>query len=271
MKSFEEYLVEESKEVVFTFGRFNPPTLGHEKLMNKIASIADGNNYRIYASKSQDKKKNPLDFKTKIKVLRKMFPKHGRAIMNDPDIRNVFDILTKLHDQGFRKVVMVVGSDRVGDFDTLTNKYNGIKARHGYYNFEHGVKIVSAGDRDPDADDVSGMSASKMRAAVVDNDFQGFKKGVPTKYKDTLELFNILRSAMGLEESVVNDRHVQLDSYSYEREEYVKGNLFSMDDDVVIKNSGEIGTITMLGSNYVIIETDEGVKSRKWISDVDKL
>lgn len=273
LKSFSTYLSEEAKEVVFTFGRFNPPTNGHEKLLSKVASIASGNNYRIYASQSQDPKKNPLDFTTKIKIMRKMFPKHGRNIMADTGIRNVLDILVKLYDQGFTKVTMVVGSDRVNEFTALTNKYNGVQARHGMYNFENGINIVSAGERDPDSDDVSGMSASKMRAAAAANDFASFSKGLPSGFKDSKEVFDTLRKAMGIKEAAEYKHHVQLESVSTEREEYVKGNLYNVGDIVVIKNTEEIAEVTMLGSNYVLVETSSLPKRtlRKWISDVEKI
>ena len=273
IKSFSTYLSEEAKEIVFTFGRFNPPTNGHEKLLNKVASIASGNNYRIYASQSQDPKKNPLDFSTKIKIMRKMFPKHGRNIMADTGIRNVLDILVKLYDQGFTKVTMVVGSDRVNEFTALTNKYNGVKARHGMYNFESGINIVSAGERDPDSDDVSGMSASKMRAAAAANDFAAFSKGLPSGFKDSKEVFDTLRKAMGIKEAAEYKHHVQLESVSDEREQYVKGNLYNVGDIVVIKNTEEIAEVTMLGSNYVLVETSSLPKRtlRKWINDVEKI
>lgn len=273
IKSFSTYLTEAAKEVVFTFGRFNPPTNGHEKLLSKVASIASGNNYRIYASQSQDPKKNPLDFKSKIKIMRKMFPKHGRNIMADTGIRNVLDILVKLYDQGFTKVTMVVGSDRVDEFSALTNKYNGVEARHGMYNFEGGVNIVSAGERDPDSDSVSGMSASKMRAAAAANDFTAFSQGLPSNFKDGKEVFDTLRKAMGIKEAAEYKHHVQLESVSAEREEYVKGNLYNVGDLVVIKSSEEIAEVTMLGSNYVLVETSSLPKRtlRKWINDVEKI
>ena len=151
IKSFSEYVTEATKEVTFTFGRYNPPTIGHEKLFDAVKKNARSGAYRIYTSKSQDAKKNPLEFKDKVKFVRKMFPKHARAVMGDPDIRTVFDIVVKLYDQGFVQVRMVVGSDRVKEFDILLNKYNGVKGRHGFYNFE-AISVVSAGERDPDAE-----------------------------------------------------------------------------------------------------------------------
>jgi hypothetical protein len=269
-KSFSEYLSEETKEVVFTFGRFNPPTNGHEKLINKVASLAKGNNYRIYASKSQDPKKNPLDFNTKIKTMRKMFPKHGRNIMSDKDVRNALDILVKLYDQGFTKVTMVVGSDRVNEFSALTNKYNGVKSRHGMYNFEDGISVVSAGERDPDSDDVSGMSASKMRAAAEANNFASFSKGLPTTFKGGKELFDTLRKAMGIKEAAEFKNHVQLEPVSDLREAYIKQRIFEEGETVVITDKGIVGKITKLGANYLVVES-KGEVWRCWLDQVSKV
>ena len=189
MKSFKDYLVEETKLVTFAFGRFNPPTIGHEKLFEAVKKLSRGGVYRIYASKSVDKKKNPLIFKDKIKFMRKMFPKHARNIMADADVRTVFDIVVKLYDQGFTKVQMVAGSDRVKEFETLINKYNGVKGRHGFYEFEGVVKVLSAGERNPVSEGVSGMSASKMRDAASKDDFNTFKKGVPSSYRNADDLY----------------------------------------------------------------------------------
>ena len=131
IKSFSDYLTENTKEVSFVFGRFNPPTIGHEKLFEALKKQSRGGSYRIYASQSVDAKKNPLQFKDKIKFLRKMFPKHARNVMADKDVRNVLDIAVKLYDQGFTKITLVAGSDRVREFDILLNKYNGKQAKHG--------------------------------------------------------------------------------------------------------------------------------------------
>ena len=109
INSFKNYLVEEEKTVYFTFGRMNPPTIGHEKLLNKLASSSHQNPYRVYLSQSTDKKKNPLNFTSKVKHARKMFPKHARQIMADKKVKTVFDALVKLYKEGFKNVAMVVG------------------------------------------------------------------------------------------------------------------------------------------------------------------
>ena len=271
-KTFGEYLTEASTGVVFTFGRFNPPTVGHEKLLDVVAKSAKGGDeYRVYSSQTQDKKKNPLDYNSKIKYMRKMFPRHARSIVSDKSIKTAIDVLVKLYDDGFTKVSMVVGSDRVNEFDALANKYNGVKARHGFYNFEGGINIISAGERDPDSEGVSGMSASKMRAAAEANDFETFKKGLPTSFKDDQKLFNSVRSGMGLKESYTYRKHIQLESVSESREEYVAGILFAVGDTVVIKESDEVGTVSHLGTNYVILKTTDGKSLRKWIDNVEKI
>lgn len=266
-KSFSSYLKEEKGEITFAFGRFNPPTVGHEKLFDKLKTVSSGV-YRIYGSKSQDPKKNPLNFKQKVKFLRKMFPKHARSIMADSDVRHVMDIAVKLYDQGYTTVNMVAGSDRVKEFEILLNKYNGVKSTHGFYEFKDGVKIISAGDRDPDAEDVSGMSASKMRAAAADGDQRTFATGVPSGY-DSKELFNAVRKAMGIKESLKRE-HFELPKVSETREEYVEGKLFSVGDEVVLKETNDVGFIKVCGSNYLVVEFGQW-KRRVWLDQVELL
>ena len=160
--SFKQYLVEEEREVFFTFGRMNPPTIGHGKLLNVLSTKAGRNPYKVYLSHTQDGRKNPLEYRQKVKHVRKMFPKHSRNVILGTKAKTVFDAATKLYEEGYNRVTMVVGSDRTVEFKTLLEKYNGVKGRHGFYNFEK-INIVSAGERDPDAGGVEGMSASKQR------------------------------------------------------------------------------------------------------------
>jgi hypothetical protein len=271
VKRFSDYITEVTKEVTFTFGRFNPPTVGHEKLLDKVAKVARGGKYVIYASQSNDNKKNPLDYTTKIKYMRKMFPRYARNILLDKDCKTVFHVMTKLYNDGATKVNMVVGSDRVTEFDTLVNRYNGVEGRHGFYNFEGGINVISAGERDPDADDVSGMSASKMRAAAEANNFAEFSKGLPKSFKDGQSLFNDVRKGLGLKESYNYREHIQLNSISETREAYVAGELFKVADLIVVKESEEIGQVIMCGSNYVLVEMSDGKKLRKWLDDVEAI
>lgn len=271
MKRFAEYVTEATKEVTFTFGRFNPPTIGHEKLLDAVSKVARGGKYVVYASQSNDAKKNPLEYTAKVKYMRKMFPRHARNIMLDKNVKTVFDILVKLYDSGVNKVNMVVGSDRVPEFDALVNRYNGQQGRHGFYNFQGGINIVSAGERDPDADNVSGMSASKMREAAANNDFATFSKGMPKGFGDAKSLFNDVRKGMGLKESYNYREHIQLSPVSEAREAYVQGELFSEGDVIVVKESDEVGQVIMCGSNYVLVEMADGKKLRKWLDDVEMI
>ena len=269
IKNFSEYLVEEEREVFFTFGRMNPPTIGHGKLIDALVKKSKGADYKIYVSQSQDAKKNPLSYSDKIKHLRKMFPKNGRNIIVDKTARNAIDIATKLYDMGYKRITMVVGGDQLRTFEVLLNKYNGKKARHGFYNFES-IDVVSAGRRDPDAEGVEGMSASKMRQAVSDNDYQVFSQGIPNSMsdKDTRRLFNDVRKGMGLKEERSFKRHIDLGKLDDTREAYVSGELFEIGDTVVVKESEEVGIVSVLGANYVIVECGDK-KLRKWLDAVE--
>jgi len=269
--TFKQYLVEEEREAFFTFGRMNPPTIGHGKLMNVLSTKAGRNPYKVYLSHSQDAKKNPLTYEQKVKHTRKMFPKHARSVMLNKKVKSVFDVATSLYDQGFKKITMVVGADRTTEFQTLLNKYNSVKGRHGFYNFQR-ISVVSAGDRDPDAEGVEGMSASKQRANAEANDYTTFSQGIPSTMKnaDARRLFNDVRSGMGLKEQASFTRHLDLGKHSETREKYVAGELFEPGDRVLVKESNQRGYIYRLGSNYVIVALDEGKVSRQWLDGIVK-
>jgi phosphopantetheine adenylyltransferase len=183
-----------AKSIAFSFGRFNPPTIGHGKLIDMTKGA--NRNYRIYASQSQDAKRNPLKHKDKVALMKGMFPQHAKKIRRDKVI-TPFDILVKLYKEKHTDVVMVVGSDRVKEFEKKLIPYNGKKARHGFFKFKS-IRVISAGTRDPDEEGVVGMSASKMRAAVTKNDFKSFQKGLPPKFRGGKKLFKILQKEMGV-------------------------------------------------------------------------
>lgn len=269
INSFKQYLVEEEKTVYFTFGRMNPPTTGHEKLMNELAKKAGRNPYKVYLSQTNDKKKNPLMYQEKVKMVRKFFPKHARQVILDKKVKNVFDVATKLFNEGYKNLTMVVGSDRVNEFNTLLNKYNGVKGRHGLYKFNK-VNTISAGERDPDADDVTGMSASKMRKVAAEGNFSQFTQGLPRNVSNSeaKRAYNQVRKGMGLKEVKQYFNKLNLSPVSEKREKYVQGSLFNIGDRVTVMGSDELGNITSLGSNYVIIESG-GKFYRKWISDIE--
>jgi len=271
IKNFSQYLVEEDREVFFTFGRMNPPTIGHGKVMDALSTKSGKSDYKVFVSQSQDPKKNPLSYSDKIKHTRKMFPKHARNIIADKSVKTAINAMVALYDQGYKTVTMVVGEDRITEFDVLLKKYNGTKGRHGFYNFKS-INIVSAGKRDPDASGVEGMSASKQRENASKNDFVTFAQGVPKSMsdKDTRRLFNDVRKGMGLSEALEFRNHLELKPVSETREQYVAGSLFEVGDTVVIKESDEVATVSVLGANYVIVEHN-GKKSRKWLDAVEKL
>jgi len=269
--SFKDYLVEEDKVAFFTFGRMNPPTVGHEKVLDKLAKNAGKNPYFIFLSQSQDAKKNPLDYSSKVKHVRKMFPRHARRVIINKKVRTPFNAAAYLYDQGFRSVSMVVGSDRVREFDTLLNKYNGVKGNHGFFNFQS-INIISAGERDPDSEGVDGMSASKMRQLAASNNFADFSQGLGSlSTKDAKKIYTDVRDGMGLEETSVFSRHIELESVSETREKFIKGELFDLGDQVIVKESDEVGTITHLGTNYVIVQLGEERFVRKWLDSVEKI
>ena len=187
--------------VVFTFGRFNPPTVGHEKLITAVQAVSktEGGDYFVYPSHSQDNKKNPLSQAQRIKYMKKMFPKHSRNIIASTG-KTALEIASELHDENYSNLVMVVGSDRVRDFQTMLDKYNGEDKQHGFYDFDK-IKVVSAGERDPDSEGVEGMSASKMREAAVEGDYKAFRVGTPDSLSDsdTKNMLNDIRKAKRLD------------------------------------------------------------------------
>ena len=206
MKTYKSFMTEKKGDTaIFTFGRFNPPTVGHEKLVIAVANVArrEGGEYFVYPSHTQDSKKNPLDQTTKVNYMKKMFSKHKKNIITSTG-KNALEIASELHDKGYTNLVMVVGSDRVKEFQSILDKYNGEEDKtHGFYDFDS-IKVVSAGERDPDAEGVSGMSATKMRQAAVEGDFETFRKGIPSlNDKDTKKMFNDIRKGMML--SVIKD------------------------------------------------------------------
>jgi nicotinic acid mononucleotide adenylyltransferase len=195
-----DFLTEQKKTtIVFAFGRFNPPTVGHELLVKKVLEVAKQSkaDHVIYASRSQDPKKNPLDVKTKVTVLRKMFKGAKFEAAND-NVRTFMEVAAELSNKGYKDVVMVAGSDRVPEYQKLLDKYNGQD-----FHFDS-VKVVSAGERDPDADGASGMSASKMREAAHKNDFKTFRQGIPESLSDreAKELMLKVRRGMSIKEYI---------------------------------------------------------------------
>ena len=268
MKKFSEIVEARGDTCVFTFGRFNPPTTGHEKLLDAVAGQAKKNPgapYYVFASHSENAKKDPLPYAKKVAYMKKMFPKHSRNIVVDK-ARNVFEIAVSLYNKGHKSIVMVVGSDRVAEFEGLLNKYNGVESSHGYYGFDN-IEVVSAGERDPDAEGVTGMSASKMRAAASANDFDQFKLGAPSTFKQAMSLFKDVRKYMGIRESFVPRTNVMTDE-DVIRDLYMENKLYSIGDTVQDNYTGISGEVIRRGTNYLVFAEQDGTTHKKWLYEV---
>jgi hypothetical protein len=261
---------EKGDTVTIVFGRFNPPTVGHEKLLKTADKISVGGDLKIYPSRTQDPKKNPLSPDVKISYMRKMFPDFDEMIINDPNMKTIFNVLVGCSEEGYQNVNLVVGSDRQAEFENLAQKYNG-----DLYTFDL-IRVVSAGVRDADAEGVEGMSASKMRKAVMDDDFKSFRRGTPKTLDDgdTQTLFDLIRQGMK-----VKKNKTQKESYAlweiapkYDminlRENYLTRKIYNIGDRVENLNTGLIGEIIRRGANYLICVTEDNQMFKSWIKDI---
>ena len=287
------------------FGRFNPPTVGHEKLLSAAKKAAVGGDLKIYPSRTQDPKKNPLDPDMKVSYMKKMFPDYEEQIINDPDMRSIFNVLITANEEGVSDINIIVGSDRQAEFENLATKYNG-----ELYNFDN-IRVISAGVRDADAEGVEGMSASKMRKAVMDGDFEAFRKGTPKNLDDgdTKALFDAVRTGMKIKKSISqsasdaksrakekedkiraripNEKKFKASAATAKvkegfdlweiapsldqkalREQYVMKKIFRIGDIVESLNTGLVGEIIRRGTNYLICVTKEDNMFKSWIRDV---
>ena len=252
------------------FGRFNPPTVGHEKLLKAAKKAAEGGDLKIYPSRTQDAKKNPLDPDMKVSYMRKMFPDFEEQIVNDPDMKSIFDVLTSASEDGYKNINIIVGADRQAEFDNLAQKYNG-----ELYDFDL-IRVISAGVRDADAEGVEGMSASKMRKAVVGDDFKAFRKGTPKGIDDgeAQALFNAVRigmkvkAASKMKEEFADWQIAPRYDKQTLREQYVTKKIFKIGDLVESLNTGLVGRIMRRGTNYLICVTEQNNMFKSWIRDV---
>ena len=251
------------------FGRFNPPHLGHLQLMITAASSLEGDkdDYVIVPSRSNDPKKNPLDPNTKVDIMKAMFPQHADNILNDTNARTIFDVLSAANNQGYANVRIVGGADRVKEFTKLANNYNG-----KLYDFDK-VDVISSGERDPDAEGVEGLSASRMRLAASENDFKTFSKGLPKDLdKDTKkQIFTAVRSSMGInEEWGIWEMAPKFDLQTL-RENYVDNIIYKLGEMVENVNTGMVGRIIRRGTSYVICVTESKMMFKSWIKDINEV
>ena len=252
--------------LTITFGRFNPPTVGHGKLLDAAKRASEGGDIKIYPSRSQDPKKNPLDPDMKISFMKKMFPDYAESIINDSDMKTIFNVLVTASEDGYANVNIIVGSDRQAEFENLAQKYNG-----QLYNFDL-IRVISAGVRDADAEGVEGMSASKMRKAVADDDFESFRKGTPKELNDadTQSLFDAVRGGMKLKKKAVAETWEIAPKCDPKglREKYINKEIYNIGDRVENLNTGLIGEIIRRGTNHLICVTKENYMFKSWVKDV---
>jgi len=281
MKSFTRFITEaissqtvakpnpndDEADMTVSFGRFNPPTIGHEKLLNKVKQVAGRGNYEIYPSRSNDPDKNPLDPDTKIGYMQQMFPQHAKHIMNNPKTRTIFDALKGANERGAKSVNIVVGQDRQKEFENLANKYN-----NNLYKFDR-IKVISAGDRDPDGEGVSAMSASKLRKAAADDDYDTFRTGMPKAFKDenARKLYDSIRKGMNVKKQQ-NEMWRIAPKFDWRnlRENYMNGNIFRVGDIVENDNTGLIRKIIRTGANHIIAVTEDNMMFKSWIKDISE-
>ena len=273
---------EKTEDITVVFGRFNPPTIGHEKLLQMAKKTAAGGDLKIYPSRTQDPKKNPIDPDMKASYMRKMFPDFEEEIINDPEMKSIFDVLTTANEDGYQNVNIVVGSDRQSEFESLAQKYNG-----DLYNFDL-IRVVSAGTRDADAPGLEGMSASKLRKAASEGDYKSFRSGTPKKFSDAdaMALFNATRQGMGIKatKAAIKANAAAVAGSANEgyelwqiaprldhkglREHYVKEEIFNLGDTVQHLNTGLVGRVIRRGTNHLICVTKEEYMFKAWIRDV---
>lgn len=261
------------KSIAFTFGRFNPPTIGHEKLINKVKSMPT-DDYRIYLSRSEDSKKNPLSPRQKLDYMKQMFSSHASKIeINSSNM--ILDIATKLYNKGYKEITMVAGSDRVREFEGILKKYNGVKSRHGLYDFDS-IRVASAGERDPDAEGAMGMSASKMRAAAAKGDLQTFKKGLPRGadadkiMKDVRKGMRLAASFGGMSAVGTGARPIaSMEEFEQNqiRDLYIREIIFNIGDKIDYIKENLQGKVVRRGTNYVVLEDNNNNLHKAWIWD----
>ena len=256
-----------SSTLTVVFGRFNPPTVGHEKLLKSADRMAEGDDFKVYPSRTQDPKKNPLDADMKVSYMKKMFSDYEENIINDPNMRSIFDVLVAANEDGYDNINIVVGADRQAEFENLAQKYNG-----ELYEFNQ-IRVISAGARDSEAEGVEGMSASKMRKAVVEDDFASFRRGTPKTLDDgdTQALFNAVRSGMKIKKKKdVAEMWQIAPKFDHKglREQYVNDKIYRIGDIVENLNTGLIGRIIRRGTNHLICLTKEDYMFKSWIRDV---
>lgn len=260
MKSFKTFIKEkETKTLVTTFGRFNPPHVGHAVNFKELAAAAkkEKADYRIYSSQSQDAKKNPLGYEEKIKFLRKLFPQHARSIYLDKKVKNPFDVAKRAYADGYEKLVIAVGPDRANEFRDMLLKYN---KEGGIFYFPEGIEVIDTGKG------TRISSATLMRKSAENNDLTTFAKNLPKTFKEVEKLFNAVRKGMGLKESTNFRKHININPNQV-REQFFNKEIFNEGDVVISIKDNKTYTIKERFSNYVSAAEGDTIK-KFFITDI---
>lgn len=257
---------EETNGIVVLIGRFNPPSKNHEALIRSGYNQAkrNGYEYRIYPSRIQDGASNPLEPKTKIAFMKKMYPEYSDYIIDSEESRTIFDILTSIYGDGFSDVIIVVGQERLGEFQGLVHKGEG----EGYQ--FNDLKVISSGVRDPDSDVESSGSSAMMRTAAALNDFDKFSFGLPSSLKvsERKKMFNSVVNSMNVSEDTELWKISPDLDFNGLRWEYKNNGLFEIGSIVENLNTGLVGKIIRKGTNYLICVTEDGKMFKSWLKDV---
>ena len=284
---------EDKGHVTVAFGRFNPPHAGHQKVFDAAKKAAGKGELRIYPSRSEGKKTDPLDANTKHDYLTKMFPDHAGSIVNDPDKRTIFDVLKQAFEDGYSSVHIVAGGKRVQEFEKLSQDYNG----KGQYDFS-AIETISAGERDESKKGgLEGASASKLRKAAEEDRFkttyypkghekageiehEGFEEYLPKSFREdeklAKQLFNTVKKQLksfkkekvGVKEGLWQIAP-KLDWQNL-RENYIKENIFKIGQLVENLNTGLVGKIIRRGTSYLICVTEDNIMFKSWLKDLNE-
>ena len=257
-------------DIVATFGRYNPPHKGHAKTMDYADKLAGSlgdkapGDQQFYASRSNDPKKNPLQYDYKVRTLQKMFPKHAGKWDTDENVRTVLDAAKKAHGRGYKNFHFVGGQDRRQGMEDLLRKYNG-----NLYQFDN-IYSHSAGDRDENSDDpIARLSASGQRKFAQDDDYDSFSQGLDIgkdyTEEDARELFIMLKNLMGPKNEEVVDYRA---SRNVLNEAYRRGYLYEVGDIVESLSSGLVGRVHRCGANHLICVTQNGIMFKSFVHDV---
>lgn len=243
--NFKQYLLQENASTGYiVFGDFQIPTTIHGQLFDEVASKGD---YRIFTENSSE---SLLEYKTKIKLMRKMFPRHARKIVFNGSIQSIKDAVNESLSLGHSNVTAYVCESSV--------------SKHKMELADLPVKLIAC--------NISDVISEQLHHARS-GDFAHFSQNVPNSFsnENTKDLFNDIRKGLDLKETTTFSRHIKLKPVSEERERFVKGDLFSVGDVVRINETNQEATVIRLGANFVVLEDCTGKKTNKWLTDVSLL